>query len=371
MPKIKCLKVVHSLEVGGVETLVLGMAQSMRDEIDLVVCCLDGIGVLGYKLEAEGIKVYCVERKEGFDLGVPFKMSKIIKREGINIIHAHQYTPFFYGVLTKLLNPWTKLVFTEHGRHFPDIVGSGRKCFNKIFQGVVNRITAVCEFSKRALVENDGFDAGKIQIVPNGIDVVNFRAAKESKQVRLDIGLKADDFVVGYVGRLHPEKNPQLIIKALPQILKVNKNVKALIVGDGELRSELVNLGKELNVSERTLFLGERYDIPDLLGAMDVFVMPSRSEAASVTILEAMAVGKPVIATNVGGNPELVEDKKTGVLIDDNSGSALADAVKMLFAEKKRAKKLGKNGKTRVNTMYSTALMIKRYLNIYKDLINL
>ncbi|MCX5679740.1 MAG: glycosyltransferase [Candidatus Omnitrophica bacterium] len=368
---MKIMYVVHSLGVGGVEKLVYNMIErSARYDIEPIVCCLDHSGLWGEELKRKGFKVFDLNRKEGIDLKVVKKLRAILKEERPDIAHAHQYTPYFYTILSVFWFHGPKIVFTEHGRFFPDRMSGKRVIFNQIAMLFTGAIIGVCEFSKRSLIKYEKFPGDRIEVIYNGVRPEEFSIDSDISLNKISLSLNANNKIIGTVGRLCKEKNYSMLIRAFGEIKRHLKDAKLLIVGDGELRGELENSARNENVENEVLFLGERRDIPELMKVFDVFVLSSDLEAASLVLLEAMASGVPVVATNVGGNPELVLDGVTGLLAPKNDHQKFGEAVVDILQDPDRAKKMGKAGRTRVIEKFSFDRMVNEYVEVYRSLIS-
>ena len=224
---MRVLLLVHGLPVGGTEVMACHLARGLRARGETVeVGCLDELGELGELLRAEGFAVRCYGRRPGFDALLPLRIARHARDFGAQVVHAHQYTAFFYGVLAKLLAR-AALVFTEHGRQHPDLPGRRRRVFNRLFASHAERVTAVSEGVRRALHEVEGFDPARIQIVPN--DVERF-AAGSRRDARRELGLAEELPVVGTVGRLDPIKNYPLLLEAFRRLRGRLPSARLLVV---------------------------------------------------------------------------------------------------------------------------------------------
>ena len=369
--KIKVMYVVHSLGIGGVEKLVYDMIEAAAQyDIEPIVCCLDHLGLKGEDLKRKSFKVFDLNRQEGIDLKVIKKIKTILREECPDIVHAHQYTPYFYTVLSVLPFHRSRIIFTEHGRFFPDRVSIRRAIFNQAAKFFTDAIIGVCEFSKRSLIKYEKLPANKIKVIYNGVKPEEFSIDIDTELKKRSLGLNPNEKIIGTAGRLCKEKNYPMLIRAFGDIKMRLKETRLLIVGDGALRDELKNLAHNTNVEDDILFLGERRDISELMKVFDVFVLPSDLEAASLVLLEAMASGIPVVATNVGGNPELIIDGVTGLLVPSNDHKRFSENVIRILQDPVMAKKIGRAGRESVVERFGFNKMITEYVNVYKNLIS-
>jgi glycosyltransferase involved in cell wall biosynthesis len=358
------------MQVAGAEMLVAETIRRIGQRIRPTVLCLDAVGELGRRLQADGIDVVAFDRRPGLDLAVSWRMAKAIRARRLQVIHAHQYAPFFYGALAAW-SCWPRppVIFTEHGRHYPDVVSPRRRLLNRlIFDRLADRVNGVCAFSARSLAEHDGFRAERIDVIENGIDAALYRRSADPAGLKAILGLNPLRRYVANVARLHPVKDQATLVRAFQIVARSNDTVDLLLVGDGPLRHDLEQLVDEMGLTGRVEFMGIRSDVPDLLNAIDVFVLSSVSEAASLTLLEAMASGRPVVATEVGGNPELVRAGLDGLLTPRGDPAAMAAAIAALLDHPDKAAELGRSAAQRVERQFSLDRTIERYWALYREL---
>lgn len=364
------LQVVLDMQFVG-EKVVAALSREISDEFEVMFCCLDRIGLLGEELQKEGFFIVSLHRTPGIDRTLPGKIANLAKEKKVDIIQAHHYTPYFYSGLSRFFYHRPLLVFTEHGRDFPDIVSWRRKFSNLFLNLVTDKITSVCEFSKKGLIQNEKLPESKIEVIYNGIEPIHERInlIDESNQKVLD-WIGASDNVIGFLARLDWIKNPELLIDAFAIACKDVPDAKLVIMGKGEMMKPLQNRCREYNISNNVLFAGLMKNPMPIVSRLRALVVTSLCEAASLSILEAMMCGVPVLATNVGGNPELVTDGVTGYLIESGSAQGFAEAMVKVMSDKSMAKKLGKNAKADVMERFSFSIMVKKYKKIYRDMLN-
>jgi glycosyltransferase involved in cell wall biosynthesis len=360
--------VLHVMQVAGAEVLVAETIRRLAKRVDPVIFCLDAVGALGEQLLAEGCPVVAYQRREGLDFRLPRRMARDIRARRLDVVHAHQYTPFFYGAIAgRLSGVSPRVIFTEHGRHYPDVVSARRRLTNRlVLDRLADDVNAVCEFSAKSLAEKDGFRANRIQIIPNGIDLPRYAPVADRAGLRLRLGLSPLRRYITCVARLHPVKDHRTLLKAFSSIAALRPDVDLLLVGDGPLRSELESRARELGVMDRVHFLGVRQDIPEILRAVDIFALTSVSEAASITLLEAMAAERPVVVTDVGGNPELVRHGIEGLLAPRADPGAISAAFLRILDDPEVARAMGVAGAARVRTHFLLDQTIERYYELYR-----
>jgi glycosyltransferase involved in cell wall biosynthesis len=313
------------------------------------------------------VPVLAYGRKPGLDFSVSRRMARDLRARRIQVVHAHQYTPFVYGaVAARLCRPRPRVIFTEHGRHYPDVVTGRRRLANRlVFDRLADAVNAVCEFSARSLSERDGFRADRIEVINNGIDLPKYEPVPDVAAERRRLGLDPARRYIACVARFHPVKDHATLLEAFAKVAASIPDVDLLLVGDGTLRSDLERRASELGLRSRIRFLGIRDDVADILRVIDVFTLTSVSEAASLTLLEAMAASRPVVVTAVGGNPEIVRDGVDGLLAPRGDAAAIAAALARVLGNGALAQCLGASGAERVRQSFRLEDTIARYYDLY------
>jgi L-malate glycosyltransferase len=364
---IRIAFILHVMQVAGAEVLVSETIRSLGGMLDPIVLCLDGVGQLGEQMKSEGVPVISLNRKPGIDFSMFKRLASAIDDHGSEIVHAHQYTPFFYASLAKLHSSKRyHLMFTEHGRHYPDIVSKRRRFANSWFLSrFADEINAVCQFSADALAQKDGFPGKRIEVIENGIDVRRYTRSADRAALRLRLGLNPERRYISCIARFHPVKDHKTLIRAYAGIAAEHPDTDLLLVGDGPLREVCERDATALNLASRIRFLGVRKDVPDLLSASDLFALTSVSEAASITLLEAMASAIPVVVTDVGGNSEIVRHERDGLLVPRGDSAAIAEAFNRLLSNPDLARRMGENSRTRVFERYRLERTIRLYHERY------
>jgi len=380
---MRLLLLVHGLPVGGTEVMVCHLARRLlQDGVTVAVGCLDELGDLGRGLAAEGIPVEVFGRRPGFDALLPLRIARSVHRRRIDVVHAHQYAPFFYGSLAMVL-AGAPLVFTEHGRAYPDLPSARRRVFNHMFAPLTARITAVSRGVRESLHRVEGFNPQGIQVIYNGIDLERYgpRSAESDRAARRRLGLPGAAPVIGTVGRLDPVKDHPLLLAAFRRVRDMCTGAHLVIVGDGPERERLVRLADAMGMAGAVSFLGQRLDVDQILPAFDVFALSSRSEGTPVTLIEAMAAGVPVVATAVGGVPEVVCDRETGLLVGrerpvrgeastaENEVSTLAGALARVLSDPTLARGLADRGRMEAHERFSLDAICAQYRAIYDELV--
>jgi glycosyltransferase involved in cell wall biosynthesis len=367
--RITVCQVLHSLNVGGAEVLAARISRDLSDRFRFVFACLDDLGTLGEELRRDGFAVEVLNRRAGFDRRCARRLAAWFRREQVAAVHAHQYTPFFYCLASGMLRRRPPVLFTEHGRWFPDYPRRKRMMFNRFFLKRKDRVVAVGEHVRQALINNEGIPANRVEVVYNGVDVERFGANGHLREeVRRELGLAEDDFAVLHVARLDALKDHRTAVKALAKALKHAPNCILLLAGEGPeqaaIREEVASCG----VGERVRMLGLRRDVPRLLAAADVFLLSSISEGIPVTLIEAMAARLPIVSTRVGGCGEVVIDGETGRLTESGDAAGLAAALVDLSRSRETRQAMGNAGRNRAEAMFTQSQMTASYAAMYVEL---
>ena len=295
-----------------------------------------------------------------------FRLCWVIYRRRVDLIHVNSYIPGNYARLAAALMQAPIVIDHWHG-----FTRFNRK--RRFICRVLGRFTdlslAVSEGVRDYLVSQGALSPAKIRVVANGVDVAAIDAARPGEEVRRELGLPEGAPVIGLVGRLdHWGKGHKELFEAMAS-LRERHPVHALIVGGGRRMEEVRQSAESLGLAGAVHFLGPRPDVPDLLNAMDIFVLPSYSEGVSLALLEAMAAGLPVVATAVGGLPEVVTDGETGLLIPPRDAGALAGALARLLTDPALARRLGANARAHVREHYSLDRLGREINGIYGELV--
>lgn len=364
--------VLHQLAYAGAEVLAIALARQLQDHYQFVFLCLDGLGERGQEMADEGFAVVDLKRTPGIDLSVSKRIHQAVKKHKIDLLHAHQYTPFFYASASRWLGNKPPVLFTEHGRHYPDQRKFKRVIANKFLLRQHDRATAVGRFVAKALILNESFPRKAVQVIYNGINPDEFilpNSYRTRVKMREALDLSQNQPVVIQVARFHSVKDHATSLKAFSYVAGKLPDAVLLLVGDGEHKPVMQELAKKLGIEQQVRFLGVRSDIATLMTAADVFVLSSLSEGISVTLLEAMASGVPICATDVGGNSEVVENTITGLLSPRQDAKALgANLVQMLIDSTLR-QKFANAGRRKLLSQFNQQQMHAGYTALYDVMI--
>ncbi len=242
--------------------------------------------------------------------------------------------------------------------------------FSRAFRRPHQRLLPI---QRDALSVVDGFPAKRVDVIYNGVDTAQFAQQNSDTAARNDLrrqlGLAAGRKYISMIARFHPVKDHESLLRAFHLVCQKRDDTDLLLVGDGELRQEMELLAAELNIEDRVHFWGVRNDVAKILQAIDVFTLTSVSEAASLTLLEAMACSCPVVVTNVGGNPEIIDDGKSGLLVPRQDSQAMADAFLQLLSDPDKARAFGEAARRTVLERFQLSQAVEQYGSLYEELV--
>lgn len=347
--------------MGGQEKVALDLAaaQVKRGHLVAVVSIAPlPHGVLAREFEARGVAVHSVPKGPSFDVGLTLRLARFLRRERIDIVHTHNPQPLAYGAAAGRLAR-AGVVHTKHGVN-PD---RGRRLWLRRAGGhLAHAYVAVSDATAKVARENRECVPGRLHVIPNGVDLEAYRPdAAARREVRAELGIPADAWVVGTVGRVSVEKDHALLVRAVGPLL--GPEARLLIAGDG---AELENVRAEAKAFAPWVVLtGVRHDVPRIMASLDLFALSSRSEGLPLALLEAMATGLPVVATDVGGVAEVVDHGAAGVIVPPRDEEALRRAVAKLMTDPAAAEGLASRARDR-SRRYDAAGVVDRYMELYR-----
>lgn len=367
MKKINIMHITYDMRIGGTEMVIKNIIEaSDKERFAMSIFCIEEpLGPWGIDMQNNGVSINSVSRKEGFDFSVIRAIRKRIKTNGINVVHCHQYTPWVYGTLATL-GLKAKVIFTEHGRFYPDSSSWKRRFINPVLAAMTDAITAISIATKNALVDYEFLNASRIQVIYNGIKALP--NSNTQAETRRKYGIDDDTTLLGTIARLDPIKNHPMILRGLKQCVDMGLNVKLMIVGDGEQRQVIEELISNLDLTNHVILTGYISLPADLLAAFDIYLLTSFSEGTSMTLLEAMSIGKACVVTDVGGNAEVVKHELNGLVIESDNDEHLSLSIKRLMINPLDILKMAKSSKERYSTLFSADKMAFEFSKIYERL---
>ena len=364
--------VIRRLAVGGLENGLINLINHMPyDRYRHAIICLMDSTDYSQRVERNDVRLYELHQRKGGGLTVHKRFFKMLRSLRPAIVHTRNLPALEFQVIAALAGVRAR-VHGEHGRDMYDLDGSSRKynLLRKAIRPFVGRYTAVSADLARWLMDTVGVRPDRVNQIYNGVDVVKFHPRRTSTERIYPEGFaKSGCFVVGTVGRMEAVKDQLTLVRAFLHLVQNNRNtrerMRLIIIGDGSLRRPAMELLRNADAENLAWLPGDRKDVPELLRSMDLFVLPSLREGISNTILEAMASGLPVVATHVGGNPEIVESGVTGMLVPHSDPISMAEAIRNYVANPVKVNNHGLAGRQRTVKRFSMNAMITGYLKTY------
>lgn len=369
--------VIHRLGVGGLENGLVNLINHMPPErYRHAIVCLQGYSDFSKRLKRQDVEIYDIAKRDGHDLGAYLRLYRMFRQLRPDIVHTRNLSALESQVIAALAGVRAR-VHGVHGRDTYDLYGQNRKynLLRKLIRPFVGHYIAVSRNLADWLVATIGVAPERVSQIYNGVDSVRFHPDGGEAPASAPAGFFAPDsivpgsIVIGSVGRMAAVKDYPTLARAFLHLLELapelRSRLRLLIAGDGENRAACLQLLAQHGAAELAWLPGERADIPQLMAAMDIFVLPSLGEGISNTILEAMASGLPVVATAVGGNPELVRPGVTGALVPAADPEAMAQALLIYARDNRLRSRHGQAARAVIDGGFSMDAMTRGYLSVY------
>jgi sugar transferase (PEP-CTERM/EpsH1 system associated) len=368
--------IIQHLIVGGLENGLVNLINHMPSErYRHAIICLSHFNDFRQRIRRPDVPVIALHKQPGHDLGVYARLWRELRRLKPSIVHTRNLPSLEYQTVAALAGVRGR-IHGEHGRDVYDLDGTSRRyrMLRSAMRLWVHRYIAVSADLSRWLREDVGISPRQIRLIYNGVDLERFKPQARG-QPSLATGdlIAPANFVVGTVGRMQAVKGSLTLVQAFVRLVKTApgaaQRLRLIMVGDGPLREQALQLLRDAGADSLAWLPGEREDVPDILARFDVFVLPSLAEGISNTILEAMACGLPIIATRVGGNPELVHEGENGTLVPSENPPEMSKAILHYLNNEDGAKAHGRASRLRVCTQFSLDSMVQGYLLAYDEVL--
>lgn len=359
------MQITHDLTIGGLQQVVVNICKKIdRERFDISVLCLRQLGDFAPDLERLGIEVMLLpQKKSGVDYLSFLKVAKILREKKIEVIHTHNTQPLIDGTLGALLANVGTIVHTDHSRAFPD---KRRYMFAEwLMSHFVYKVVGVSVPTSADLMKYEKISPGKIVTVPNGVDGAQYAAPVDIQKKKTELGIKGNGPVIGLGVRLSLQKGITYLLQAMPEITKRFPDVTLVIAGEGNCEEDLRREASEIGIGGNTVFVGARLDMHEVLKVLDLYVLPSLWEGLPMVLLEAMAAGCPIVATNVGGNRTVISDGENGSLVETRNTKALAEEIIRLLGNEQLRSQYAKNGLKTFNDRFTSDVMTAQYEKLY------
>lgn len=355
---IHVVHLVIALNVGGLEQVVIDLASRMdRSRFRATIVCIQERGTHADRVEALGIPVVSLDcGTRGFHTIVP-RLIRLLHRLRPDILHTHNPHPHLVGSIAAAVLRYPKVINTKHGRNTPEVRRS--VLANRLASMLSSSLVAVSGDASLVATDIERVPRRKVRTIHNGIDLEKFPFRDRRE--------RSGPIRAIHVARLNAIKDQKCLLEAARLVVDRVPDFHLTIVGDGPMRDELLELHTALKLKEHVDFLGERHDVPELLAEADLFVLSSLKEGLSLTLLEAMAMGLAVVATDVGGNREVVIPERTGLLVPSQSPEKLAEAIIGLVRRPEVVREMGRQGRALVEEQFSLGQMVSGYEELYES----
>ncbi len=357
---------------GGYRVFLQIMERLSKDTFNIFSCCPFN-HEQKERLKASGVRIINTTLDNNPFVSI-LKLSKIMRSENIHIVHTQGGRDDFYarvaGRIAKVpvvVNTVATLVEGYDVTFLKKIV---YVLCDRLTERFVDQFIVVSESLRKTIIRNHGIQPDKVIKIYNGIELDQYQPHPGSREkIRKEFLISEEEFLVGTAGRLVYEKGIEFLIRSVQKVLKTFPKTKFLLVGDGPLKMKLENLARELGIMEYCIFSGFRDDIPEILSSLDLFVLPSILEGHPIVILEAMAMAKPIVASDINGVREQIENGRTGVLVPRGDPQALAEAINQMLKERIEANKLGMEARKQVEEIFDIRRQVALHEEVYKGLL--
>jgi sugar transferase (PEP-CTERM/EpsH1 system associated) len=369
--------IIFKLSVGGLENGLINLINNIpKKKYRHAIICLTISTDFSQRLERKDVQIYELNKREGKDWNTFFRLYKLLITIKPDIVHTrnlvaieYQLSAFFSGVKHR--------VHSEHGWDIfdPDGLIIKYQWLRRLLNPFIQRFIPLSKQLQSYLITKVKIPEKKIIRICNGVDTQIFHPRLSSRRHLMEcpFSFDRDEIYIGTVGRMHGVKDQLTLINAFIKLIDYSPEIKQItrliVVGEGPLRAEALNILRDKNLDKYVWLPGKRDDVDEIMRHLDIFVLPSQAEGISNTILEAMATGLPVIATSVGGNPELVQEGVTGCLVEKSDSTAMANELLEYVRNKEKREQHGLNAYQLVKKEFSLDIMVNRYVDVYDSLI--
>jgi glycosyltransferase involved in cell wall biosynthesis len=375
---VRLLHIVGESRFGGVAKIILPLSQvAQADGWQVDVLTTDSILQQAVRQHGLGLVNLDVIRREIrplWDLGGLLRLRKFLRTESYDIVHTHTSKGGFVGRLAAWLAGVPVIVHTAHGFAFHEASPVAIRLFYSTLERIASRwcdrIVSVSEFHRNWAIRLGMCRPGKIMAIPNGIADVCRNQEVAPAELRRQLGAGRGDLLVLSIARLAEDKGLKYLIEAAAMLPHKGHRIQIVIAGEGPAREQLERLASHLSVTDRVSFVGFREDVGDLLAACDLVILPSLREGLSISLLEAMAAGKPIIATSIGSQREVASHAEMALLVRPADALSLSEGILRLASDRALMARLGANARAVYESSYAEKRMLQAYRQLYLDLLN-
>lgn len=367
--------VLQRLDYGGMETVLVHLINAVgQAPYRQAVICLDDYSDFSGRIRHADVPIHALHKRDGKDPSAYWRLGKLLRRLRPALVNTYNLSALDVAPLARLAG--ARVVHSEHGWQ----VANARDMQNKYLRlrrwmlPFIDRYVAVSQELQSWLVDTVRLPENRVTCIHNGIPLQECLGREShGRNVRAELGIADQEFVIGTVARLDPIKAHDVLLRAFAEYLATapaRTPSRLVIVGDGPERARLNGLVRDLNIGQQVVMTGARSDIAAMLSSFDVFTLPSHNEGISIALLEAMAARLPVVATAVGGMPEVVSDGQTGMLVRCGDPASLVGGFARYASDKALRRRHGDAGWTRLRTHFSLEHMVSQYMALYSQILN-
>lgn len=367
--KIKVMHLLPSLHPGGMENGVVNLANLLPKSFRTLVCCLETSGDFADRITNNNVKIIELHKKPGVKPGIFFQLARLMRKENVDIVHTHNHLTYVYGIPAAVIARVPVIIHGEHGT--PEPYGYRRKLMSKIYEYFLTSVYAVSQTLGNEVSKQKGFNPEKIIVLPNGVNTDLFKPLPKDPALLTIYNFQQDDIVIGSVGRIEPVKNYELLVNTVLFLKAKGYKVKGLLVGDGSKLSTIRETICKNNLKDYFVLAGKSDNLPAMYSLMDIFVLTSKNEGMSNSLLEAMSCGKPVVVTDVGGNRELVQEGINGFVVSLSTENIFYKRVEQLVDDIENRQRMASKSRTIAVEGFSLQQMVKRYVLNYRRFSNI
>jgi len=369
---VRILFLVNGFAIGGAEVKLLELVKEIKKRSPQtyypIVCAIGQGGPLQERFEKMNVETYVFPKKHKYDVFLIYKVYQLLKKKRIDILQTNLYYADIIGAYAAKLAGMTKVISWD-AMTAPYHYGIKNLLAYRLASKWFVVSVAVSNAIKTKIIQERHVPADKTTTIHYGVDLQYFLDTK-NQAYRKILGFHSKDIVLGTVARLSEQKGHRYLIDAIKEIVKKYENIRVLFIGDGPLRKKLELQVNQLGLDSIIKFLGFRSDVKEILGVLDIFILPSLFEGLPNVVLEAMACGKPVIATNVSGIPEIIVDHQTGILIPPKDSNAIVQAIFQMLENPKKMKMMGKMSRKRVEEEFNLKKQVNSFIELYEKMLS-
>jgi sugar transferase (PEP-CTERM/EpsH1 system associated) len=364
--------VIYRLDTGGLENGVVNLINRIpADRFRHAIICLTTYSDFRLRLRRSDVAVFALNKPPGNSLIMLMRLWWLLRKLRPDIVHTRNLAALDATIPAALAGVQVR-IHGEHGRDLADLDGNNaaRQRLRRFFKPFIHRYVALSKDLENYLREKIGVPSAKIAQLYNGVDTVVFHPTSVARDPLPEAGFASTEaYVIGTVGRMQSEKDQMTLARAFVALSQMvppsERQLRLVMIGDGPQRAPAVELLRRAGLSNLAWLPGDRNDVAEIMRGLDLFVLPSLAEGISNTILEAMATGLPVVATSVGGNPELVVDGHTGALVPPSDPNTMASAIRDYVMNPEKGKRHGSAARIRAEQCFGLDIMVKNYTDLY------